>query len=72
MIRNKLETPPHLRTNKILSDYYKNLESMDRIDALVIYRNNMGRLYKTYNPSLYIRFWKREDFFPKQEVYYED
>jgi len=69
--KNRLDPPPLVRREQILSQYYENITKMDRIDALVIYRNTMGKLYRYYNPSLYVRYWKREDFFPKDD-YYED
>lgn len=69
--KNRLNLPPLKRREQILAQYYENLKSMDRIDALVIYRNNMGKLYKVYNPSLYVKFWKRDHFLEKEEDYYE-
>lgn len=70
--RERLVRPPDSRVNRVLQQYYENLLTMDRLDALCIYRNNMGRLYKLYNPTLYVRFWKREHFLPREDDYYED
>jgi hypothetical protein len=67
MVAERLTKPPHKRTEKVLQDYYNNLETMDRLDALCIYRNTMSRLYKVYNPYLRIRYWSRDDFLPKDE-----
>jgi hypothetical protein len=71
MVTERLNRPPTQRVEKVLQDYYNNLDKMDRIDALCIYRNTMGRLYKIYNPYLRIRYWSRDDFLPKEDDYEE-
>jgi len=72
MVAERLRLPPLPRTTKILEKYYENLNSMDRIDALCLYRNSMAVLYKVYNPHLRVRYWKREDFLPKEDDYDEE
>ena len=43
--------PLHFRT-KILNKYYENIQNMDEIDALVIYKNSMQNIYYRYNPHI--------------------
>lgn len=50
--RVSLIVPPKHLTARILEKYYKNLESMDRIDALIAYDFEMHLLYVRYNPHL--------------------
>ena len=73
-----LNPPPlHLR-EKILTDYYNNLNRMDYTDAHVAYHNSMHILYCKYNPHLKYttlkngkrvlqRLKTREDFAPKTD-----
>lgn len=44
--------PPLSDRQRILEQYYKNLEIMDRIDAYVTYDASMHLLYCKYNPHL--------------------
>lgn len=43
--------PLHFRT-KILNKYYENLQNMDELDALVVYKNSMQNIYYRYNPYI--------------------
>jgi len=72
MRNQNINNPPLYVRNRLLEQYYKNLQTMDYIDSLVIYKNNMSVVYKKYNPWMKIRFYKREYFYPKEEIDFED
>lgn len=74
--RIPIQLPPLERREQILEQYYKNLETMDYIDAHVIYEHNMHRLYVAYNPHLARtpdgrprRTRTRQDFMPKTDKF---
>lgn len=76
MVASKIVHPPLQRREEILNQYYVNLESMDYIDAHVIYEHHMHRLYVIYNPWLAKgpdgrprRTRTRKDFTPKTDKY---
>lgn len=68
--------PPIARRQQLLNQYYANLQTMDRIDAHVIYEHHMHKLYVTYNPWLAKtqdgrprRTRTRKDFMPKNDKF---
>lgn len=74
--KSPIEAPPLERRNQILNQYYDNLETMDHIDAFVIYEHNMHKLYVAYNPWLARtpdgrprRTRTRKDFLPKNDKF---
>lgn len=74
--RTPINPPPLERREQILNQYYKNLETMDYIDAHVIYEHNMHKLYVAYNPWLARtpdgrprRTRTRKDFMPKTDKF---
>jgi hypothetical protein len=72
MYKQNINHPPLKIRQRILDKYYNNLNSMDHIDALVAYRNDMQVVYKKYNSWMKIRLYKREYFYPKEEEYIDD
>lgn len=44
--------PPLALRQRILDQYYDNIQKIDRIDAHVIYDTDMHKLYCKYNPFL--------------------
>ena len=74
--RRSIELPPIQRRQQVLNQYYTNLETMDYIDAHVIYEHAMHRLYVIYNPWLARtpdgrprRTRTRESFMPKTDKF---
>jgi hypothetical protein len=72
----KVVHPPIERRQKILDQYYLNLDNMDHIDAHVAYEHAMHRLYVIYNPWLATtpdgrprRTRTRKDFLPKTDKF---
>lgn len=61
LYKQKITHPPLRDRSRILNQYNKDISilNVDRIDALVKYKNTMSVLYKKYNPSLQIRFVNR-------------
>jgi len=55
-----LTHPPLEHRNKILNEYYKDLNNMDQIGAMVKYKILMQELYKRYNPKLRTRRISRD------------
>lgn len=72
MYKQNVHHPPLRIRQRILDKYYNNLKSIDHIEALVIYKNDMQVVYKKYNSWMKIRFYKKEYFYPKEENYIDD
>jgi hypothetical protein len=72
MYKQNINHPSLKIRQRILDKYYNNLKSMDHIDALVIYKNDMQVVYKKYNSWMKIRFYKKEHFYPKEQNYIYD
>ena len=69
MERRRLNTPPLKDRNKVLNQYYQDLNDMDSIDALVKYKNLMQILYVRYNPGMKMTRFTREFYDKKDDDY---
>lgn len=69
--KTKITHPPLSMRMKVLEKYYEKINESDHIDALVLYKNTMGALYRRYNPWLRVRLYNRNSFMPKEEDYEE-
>jgi hypothetical protein len=73
---NPIQHPPIARRQHILEQYHNNLQTMDYIDAFVIYEHHMHKLYVVHNPWLARtpdgrprRTRTRKDFMPKNDKF---